>query len=285
MTLDRTITRGNVAALGAVACLAGFMYVKTFAALLSTWKDNEDYSHGFFIIPIAAYLVWKKRGAIAMAASHKTAIGWVLLGAWALCYAAGVIGNIVTLTNISFVLLPIAATAVVLGAASARYVVVPSIFMLFMFPVPSEIYTRVTNPLLLLSTTASFHILSFLGLPVLQEGNLLTLPGYTMEVVRACSGIRSLVTIMALAYLMAALMLKGVFQGVLLLAASIPTAIFGNILRITSTAVLAYHVSPRAAEGFSHTLAGLATFVLSFVILSCFMVLIRWISERNGPSS
>lgn len=279
MTTKGALTRGNIVSLCLVVGVAVAAYWSTFVDLYHMWSSNEDYSHGFLVIPLAVYLAWRKRHEMLEKATDSSSMGWGLAMVWVVLYVAGSIGHIATVKNVSMVVLPIASSAIVLGPAAARCMMVPSFFLLFMFPVPSEIYTRVTNPLLLISTTASYHILGSLSIPVLQDGNLLSLPGYTMEVVQACSGIRSLITIMALAYLMAALMLRGVLQWVMLLLASVPTAIAGNILRITLTAVLAYHVSPKAAEGFSHTLAGVATFIVAFVLLSTCMVLIRWMFE------
>lgn len=288
MTQRTVLTRGTVLSLCLVAAVAFAAYHDTFMDLFVLWSTSEDYSHGFLVIPVAVYLVWRRRQDIlsaAASASGSRTLGWVLCVLWVVLFVVGSVGRIVTVKNLSLVILPIAATAAVLGQAASRFMVVPSFFMVFMFPVPSEIYTRVTNPLLLISTTASFHILNALGIPVLQEGNLLSLPGYTMEVVQACSGIRSLVTITALAYLMAALMLRGFLQSALLLVASVPTAIAGNILRISVTALLAYHVSTGAAEGFSHTLAGIATFIVALAALSLCMILIRWILEPRARLS
>jgi exosortase len=259
------------------------VYLEHLVVLIKTWSSNPDYGHGFLVIPIALYLAWSRRDSLRGGPVGKAASGVVLTALWAVLYAIGMVGRIDTLANLSMILFPIAAAAVTAGPQGARAMIVPAVFLVFMFPVPSEIYTKVTNPLLHISTSASFHILSGLGLPVLKEGNIISLAGYTMEVVHACSGIRSLITIMALAYLMAVLMMKGAVQGLALFLVSIPTAVIGNVMRITITALLANFISPAAAEGFSHTMAGIATFFVSLLILYCCMELIRWMSRRETP--
>jgi len=269
-----------------IIVLYGLLYVSTFRDLITLWLSNEDYGHGSFVVPVCLYLVWRRRRDIAAAADRPSRWWPALTASWAVLYSIGTIGHITTVTNLSMIVFPVAATATLMSATAAKIIAWPVLFTAFMFPIPSEIYTRITNPLLLVSTTASFHILSALGLPVFQEGNLLTLPNYTMEVVQACSGIRSLVTITALAYLMCFFMSASSPLKVLFFLLSVPVAILGNIMRITATALIAYRVSPSAAEGFSHTLAGMVTFGFSFLLLFACMELIQWHSRtREHPSS
>lgn len=268
-----------------IIVLYGLLYFSTLRDLVSLWSSNEDYGHGFFVIPVSLYLIWRRRRDIVGGMDGPSRWGPVLLAAWAVFYGIGTIGHITTVTNLSMLVFPMAAAATLVSGTAARIIAWPVLFTAFMFPTPSEIYTRVTNPLLLMSTTVSFHILSAFGLPVLQEGNLITLPNYAMEVVQACSGIRSLVTIMALAYLMCFFMSAAGLLRVLFFVMAVPVAILGNILRITATALIAYMVSPSAAEGFSHTLAGLVTFSFSFVLLYACMELVQWHSRTREQQS
>jgi len=261
------------------------LYYSAFMDLIQVWIADEDYGHGFFILPISLYLVWRKREEI-LASSHATARwGYALMALWAVMYSAGVIGQISTVTYLSMLLFPIGASAVLISGQVARIIFFPTVFMVFMFPIPSEIYTRVTNPLMLLSTDVSSHLLTVLGIPILQEGNILSLPNYTMQVVVACSGIRSLMMIMALTLLIGYIMVSSNYIRMLFFFISIPIAIIGNIFRITSTALIAYYYSPEAADGFSHTLAGFFTFMLSFLLLLFCMELIQWYLKKKDLSS
>lgn len=150
-----------------------------------------------------------------------------------------------------------------------------------MVPIPSEVYTLLTSPLQRFTTASSAQILNLFHIPVLREGNLIHLPNYSMQVVVACSGLRSLIAIVALALLMGYLLFRSNIERALLLLLSIPVAVLGNILRITITGFMVYQVSPSMAEGFSHTVAGISTFCLSFFLLLGSVFCIRWIERKR----
>ncbi len=268
-----------------ILALFVLLYFRTFGDLILVWMSNEDYGHGFLILPITLYLIWRKREELLDQPINPSRWGIGIILLWIIFYTIGLIGHISTIEDLSMLIFPIGAVAVLISGQAARLILFPIFFMIFMFPIPSELYTRVTNPLLLISTKMSFHILSILNLPIMQEGNLLTLPNYTMHVILACSGIRSLVSIMALAFLVGYIMTPSNLLRLIFFLISIPIAILGNVVRISITALLAYFVSPGAAEGYSHTFAGLVTFALSFIILFGCMEFILWCSRKRKPSS
>lgn len=257
------------------------LYFSTFQQLIQTWFSNEDYGHGFIILPISLYLVWKKKEILLNERIEPSGWGYVLIIFWVFFYVTGIAGNISTFADISMILFLIGSVSILIGRNTAKEIIFPICFLLFMFPIPSEIYVRITNPLMLFATDTSYHLLSVLNIPILKEGNLLYLPNYSMEVVNACSGIRSLSMIMALALLIGYFSTTSNTIRALFFVISIPIAIFGNALRITITALLAYYWSTRAAEGFSHTIAGLVTFFVSLVILYGCMELVSWFSKTR----
>ncbi len=267
-----------------ISVLFVMIYFTTFSQLITLWSMNEDYGHGFLVIPIVLYLLWKKAEDLSGETHEPEHWGGALVVIWAFLYCIGSVGQISTITYASMIVFPIASVATLIDTRTAMAILAPCGFMIFMFPVPSEVYTRVTNPLLILSTSFSFHVLDLLRIPVLRDGNLLTLPNYTMEVVQACSGIRSLMSIMALAFIMAYLMLKSNVLRIAFFLMSIPVAIIGNILRISITALLAYFISPETAEGFSHTMAGIVVFLFACLLLFFCMELFLWLSRKRGLS-
>lgn len=257
------------------------LYFNTFRELIQAWSSNEDYGHGFAILPISLYIVWKKREDLINEQINPAGWGYIVIALWIVFYAVGIVGHISTIADISMILFLIGAVSVLMGGSTAIKVIFPTCFLVFMFPIPTEIYTHVTNPLMLFATSASHHILSALNMPILREGNLLYLPNYSMQVVNACSGIRSLSMIMALALLIGYFATSSNLIRMIFFIISIPIAIFGNILRIAITALLAYYYSPQAAEGFSHTLAGLVTFIVSLALLCGCMELFSWFSKTR----
>lgn len=268
-----------------VALLAGvfmLLYAPTFRALYETWKTEEDYSHGFLIIPISLYLIWKKREELLSRPGHPSNWGFAILMLWAVMYFLGYVGEISTFVSYSMIVFLFGAVITLLGFGIAKAVAFPILFLIFMIPIPTEIYTIFTNPMKLVATTSSVWFLHLFNVPVLQEGNLMHLPNYSMKVVMACSGMRSLISVTALALLMGYLLLTSNARRLALFLFSIPVALLGNMLRITVTGMLAYFVSTEMAEGYSHTMAGLVTFALSFILLFAGVSLIQWIApERN----
>lgn len=253
-----------------VAALLGIftlLYASTFMDLFQVWSTDEDYSHGFLIIPVSLYLVWRKRADLLDQPLKHSRWGFVILAVWAVMYFLGYAGNISTFVTYSMIVLIFGIFMTIAGYEITKMVLFPILFLLFMLPIPSEIYTMMTNPMKLVATTASVWILQLLDLPVYQEGNLIHLPNYSMQVVVACSGIRSLISIVALGLLMGYVIFNSNLRRVMLFIFSLPISVFGNVLRITITGLLAYYVSSEMAEGYSHTMAGLVTFALSFVML------------------
>jgi exosortase len=144
-----------------------------------------------------------------------------------------------------------------------------------MFPIPSAYYILITNPLKLIITKISTHIIYILGIPVYREGNLLFLSTTQLEVAEACSGIRSLYSYLMLACLFAFMSKNRISQMVLLLS-TIPLAIFVNILRVTGTAILANYFGSDIAQGFFHEFTGFLLFATGFF----FLFIVYYLFER-----
>lgn len=266
--------------LGAIAALTGvfaLLYASTFKDLYLAWSTEEDYSHGFLVIPVSLYLVWRKKGELIDQPMQPSNWGIVILVFWAAMYFLGYVGDISTFVSYSMIVLIFGMVVTIAGHKVAQLVLFPIFFLFFMIPIPSEIYTMLTNPLKLTATSASASLLHLMKVPVYQEGNLMHLPNYSMQVVVACSGIRSLISVVALALLMGYVTFRSNIRRTALFIFSLPISILGNVLRITVTGLLAYYVSSEMAEGYSHTLAGLVTFAISFIVLFLGAYLIQWI--------
>ena len=136
-----------------------------------------------------------------------------------------------------------------------------------MIPVPATIYYSATLPMQLFASKITNNLLHIIGVPSVRQGNIIFLPEYTLEVVEACSGLRSLVSLMALAGLYAYLTLKGKVKPMILFFAAIPIAIAANILRLLITAVGAYAISTRLADDFLHEISGLIVFLSALIAM------------------
>jgi exosortase len=244
------------------------LYAPILARLMRQFYEDPNYSHGFFVPILSAYLIWNKWGEIKAVKSTPSIWGAILvLSALAVLYL-GSLGSELFLQRIS--LLAVIAGLVVYfsGWRRLRAVAFPISFLLFMIPLPAVIYNQIVFPLQLIASRFATGCLELLNLfPVLREGNLLILDGYTLEVVGACSGIRSLTSLLALAMGYSYLAERRLGVRVFLVLAMVPIAIVSNGIRVVLTAVLVNYYGYRMAEGFMHSFSGWAIFVVSIVLL------------------
>ncbi len=274
--------RDLIIQLAIVGCLTALLYFSFFRELIHSWMNDEDYSHGFLILPISLYLVWRMRAKLlAEERRPHYGMGSLLLLVWGILYFIGDVGHIYTLTAASFMFFLFGLAIFLAGFSITHHLIFPIAFLVFMMPVPSEIYTRMTNPMMLTVTTISTFILQMISVPVLQDGNLISLPNYSMRVIQACSGVRSLISVSALALLIGYITFPSNIKRLALLFFAIPVAFVNNVVRVVVTALLAFHVSPVYAEGFSHSFAGFMTFALSLAMISLGVVFLQWISPTQ----
>jgi len=155
----------------------------------------------------------------------------------------------------------------IFGPGVIRAYLFPYVFLIFMFPVPDAIYVSLTNPLKLFASTVSANLLQSVGIPTYQDGNILQFSNFTMEVVEACSGMRSLVTYLMLGTLLSSFLRGHFWNKCLLVFSTIPIAFFNNILRIIGSGILARWYGQKVAQGFFHEFTGLITFSVGFLLM------------------
>jgi len=140
-------------------------------------------------------------------------------------------------------------------------------FLLFMIPLPYVIYYAATFPMQIFATKVTVTVLNIIGMSAVQQGNMIHLPGYSLEVAEACSGLRSLISLLALGAVYARYTQKGLPRQIILFLSTIPIAIAANIFRVLFTAIGAYTVSRELAEDFLHELSGMMVFIVAFIML------------------
>jgi len=254
--------------------------IPVFINLVGDWINDGNYSHGFLIIPVSIYLFYRKRGELRFPAQHdRTGFIFFVLGCIGLIF--GVAASEYFSTRFSLVIAISGLALYYLGKENFRKVWFAFFFLLFMIPIPAIIYYSATLPMQLLATKATNSILNVIGVPSVREGNIIYLPAYTLEVVEACSGLRSLVTLMALAALMGNMTLPGKLRPLLLFILAIPVAIAVNIMRLVFTAVGAYAISPKMAEDFLHELSGILVFTAALIIMIALTGILNWKRNRS----
>lgn len=255
--------------LAAVIATVGFAlaYWRVIEKLLYDWANDDNYSHGFFIVPLALYFAWERREAVMAEPPVPATTGlFVVVGSLALL-VVGTLGAELFLTRVSIVGLVAGITLFVGGWRHLRLLAFPIAFLLLMIPLPAIVFNEVAFPLQLLASQFGELTLRAFSIPVLREGNLIILANTTLEVAEACSGIRSLVSLLTLGIVLGYFSDSRLWVRLAIALCTIPVAIATNGIRVAGTGVAAAYVGPEAATGFLHTFSGWLVFVLAFVIL------------------
>ena len=250
-----------------IILLLVWIYFPVLAKLSSQWWHDPNFSHGFFVPAFSLYVLWERRKALAAMPARPSWAGLPILIFALATLIVGVLGAELFLSRLSF-LFAIAGLAVLfLGWQHLKAAFFLWAFLLLMIPIPSILFNEITFPLQLLASKVAAHVLPWMGVPVFREGNVIQLPAMALEVAEACSGIRSLLSLAALAIIYGYLAEKRTFIRVLLALAAIPIAVAANSLRIVGTGLLVQYWDPDKAEGFFHSFSGWLIFVVSLAML------------------
>jgi exosortase len=258
---------GNLAvALVLLAALVG-LYYPVLTYLVHDWSTNDNYSHGFFIPLISGYMVYALREELGRITVRPANWGLlVLLAGLGQLYVARV-GSEYFLQRTSLILVLLGMVLFLWGRELTKKLLLPIGYLLFMVPIPAIIWNKIAFPMQLFSSAVTERVIQAIGLPVFREGNVLHLAQTTLEVVDACSGLRSLTTMFALAAALAWFSDFATWKKWLLFFTAAPVAIFANIVRLTATAGLASVYGEKVAQGFLHDFSGLFTFVFGLALL------------------
>lgn len=263
------------------AALTLAMFGKVLLGMGRQWYDDENYSHGFLIPVMSAYLIYERRGQLASTARAPSLWGIPALAGALAVLLLGAFGAELFLQRASFIAVLAALVLLTTGVAYLRVLAFPLAFLLFMVPLPTIVMNAVAFPLQLLAARVATATLHLAEVPVLREGNVILLPGTTLEVAEACSGIRSLQALLALGAMYAYFFEHVTWKRWALVALSVPIAIFANVVRVAGTGLLVRWSGVEAAEGFYHSFSGWLVFVLAFAILAGASAGLRRIGARR----
>jgi exosortase len=243
------------------------LYRSVLPDMAQQWYEDPNYSHGFIVPLIAGYFVYERREEILKVTVEPWWPGLALLLLGLLQLVIGWLGTEFFTMRSSLVITLAGITLFLFGMRLFRIMLLPLAYLMFMVPLPYIIYDMVAFPLKLFVTRASIAFLKLVGVVVMREGNVIMLPFTTLEVADACSGIRSLISLLALAVAYAFFLKITPLKRVLLVFAAIPIAICTNAFRVIGTGLLAQYWGAQAAEGFFHEFAGMAVFVVAIGLL------------------
>lgn len=260
-----------------ISALLIALYYRIGVKLVVDWYNIADYSHGFLVPLFSIFLLWDRRKQIAMTPVRPSWAGTPVVCLGLLILIFGVYGVDLFTSRISFVILLAGLIWTFLGSAMLRQLRFPVLILLLAIPFPAIIFNQITFPLQLLASKLASMSLPLLGVPVLQEGNVIQLPVMKLEVAEACSGIRSLMSLFTLAVFYGYFLERTTARRVLLAVASIPIAVAANAIRIVGTGLCVQYWDPVKALGFFHEFSGWVMFVISLgclYLIHCLMRLI-----------
>jgi exosortase len=251
------------------------LFGQTITEMIRDWSVNDNYSHGFLIPLIAAYMIWQKKEQLSHMCAKPSNIGLLVIISGMCMFIVGNIGAELFITRTAIVVTGIGLCIHSFGTRISMAIFVPLIYLMFMIPLPAIIWNKIAFPLQLMAAKLAMHCVQFIGIPLLREGNVLHLPNTTLEVVDACSGLRSLTSLLALSAAFAYILKISHAGKWILFLSAIPIAILVNILRLTATALLATYAGPETAQGFLHEMSGIIVFIVAFILLRALYGAIR----------
>jgi exosortase len=273
MSLDKTVPRGLMF-LPFVVLLG--IYLPALYELVADWHHDSNYSHGFLVPIVSGYLLWQKRAELKDIPRHIDSRGMIPVLLGLLLFILGNGAAEYFTVRFSFVLTLFGLVYFLMGPQLIRKAWFELFFLLFMIPIPYVIYFSATFPMQLLASKITAGVLNLIGMGVVRQGNIIHIPGYSLEVAEACSGMRSLVSLLALGALYAYLTQRRFSAKLILFLSTIPIAVTANVFRVFVTSLLAYTVSNQVTQEPLHTIMGLSVFIVAFILL----FVVGWVLRR-----
>jgi len=278
------ISRNAVLAGALVVAGLAVLYRDVVPELVRAWGTDDNYSHGYLIPPIAAYLAWERRRKFLDAPTGWSLFGLVVVLGSVLVLALGVLGIELFLTRVSLIGALAGTVLFLFGWARCRVLLFPLAFLILMVPLPAIIFNQIAFPLQLIASQFGEAVIRAADIPVLREGNVLILANISLEVAEACSGIRSLISLLTLGIVFGYIGDGRNWARVLIALSAIPVAVVANGARVAGTGIAAHYYGSAAAEGFFHEFSGWLVFIAAFAMMLLLHRLLVLVAPDRGPS-
>ena len=290
-----------------ISSAALFLYAGTSLKLASDWWTDENYSHGLIVPVVIGLVLWLDREKLRSACQKPgSLIGYPVILFAMLMLLAGVLGAELYIQRVSIILFLAGVSIYFFGRRVLLNVLLPLTLLLFAIPIPQILFNKLAFPLQLWASQIAGQGMQLFGIPSIRKGNIIELipigaaQSIALEVVEACSGVRSLMTLATLALLLSYFTGRDganpkqslgdlyndpfTWRTVLLVLSSIPIALISNAFRVTATGVLTYYYGAGAAEGRVHEVSGLVMFILAFCLLAVTNLLLLKVFPNNRSS-
>jgi exosortase D (VPLPA-CTERM-specific) len=266
----------------ALILLLGLLYGSILVRLFLQWVGDPNFEHGIFVPLFALYILWQDRKKLQAIPPAPSWSGFPLIVLSMLLLVLGVLGAENFSSRVSLLVLLAGLIILFRGWKFFKAVLFPWAFLILMIPIPDLILQHITFPLQLLATKLATGLLDFVNVPVLRQGNWINLAALPLEVAEACSGIRSLLTLVTLSIIYGYLLESRVWVRIVLVCSAIPIAVAANGFRIFGTGLLVQYWDPEKGEGFYHIFSGWLIFVVALIM---FFAVHRVITLVSKPHS
>ncbi|MCZ6782958.1 MAG: exosortase/archaeosortase family protein [Proteobacteria bacterium] len=261
------------------------VFVPALLSMAAVWSSLDYYSHGYLVPLVALWAATGQRAVLPTLAVKREPRAFAGLVAALALYLLGLSGSDASLQGLALVLAVASTLYALRGAAWLRALAFPLGFLLFMVPIPPAWLTPLIVKLQLFVSGVGVALVQAMGLPALRQGNVIQLPGgESLFVAEACSGITSIVTLVPLAFFLAYFTERTLGRRAILVAAVIPLAMAGNLIRVVGTVLASDRFGVQAAtSGPVHEWAGVLTYVLGCLALLGVGALMQWVSPQRIP--
>lgn len=242
------------------------MYADSLRFIVGQW-GSDDYSHGLLVPVISALVVWQRRHRVAAIGMAPSWWGPVVVLAGLLLYLIGDYATLYVVLHLSLWVVIVGLSLSFIGPMAVRELAFPLAYLLTSIPLPVFLYNALSGRLQLLSSALGVGFLQFVGITAFREGNIIDLGPVQLQVAEACSGIRYLFPLTALALLCAYFFRDRMWKRVLLVLSALPISVLVNGLRIGIVGLLVEFYGPQAAEGFLHLFEGWVLFLATLGVL------------------
>lgn len=280
-----------------------FLYANVLAKLSFDWWTDENYSHGLLVPFVIGYIVWLGFDKLKNASQNPlTLLGFGGILAAILLLLAGTLGAELFTQRISFVVMLAAIIVYFFGFQLLKLLVVPFSLLLLAIPIPQIIFNKIAFPLQIFASQMAIWGIRVFEVPSVRNGNVIeilprgAMQTISLEVVEACSGIRSLMTLVTLALVLAYFTREKVaegtpfyrnfnfYQAVILMISAVPIAILTNAARVTSTGILTYYYGKSMVDGFVHELSGWLVYVVALILLAVVNFIVKRFYRKNAKT-
>lgn len=234
--------------LAAFAGLVVLNYLPTLRWMIARWEEEGSYmSHGWLIPPLSAWVLWMERKRIAAVEPRGSALGWLLVAPALLLHLAAGIADVSSVSGLTLVPLILGFVALRLGWEAVRAVWFPVCFLAFMVPPPEFVISGINFRLKFMASDMAAWLLNMTGLPAVRTGSFMLFGEEKLAIGDVCSGLRSLLALLAVGVFYAWLnRARGKSHVLAILAATVPAAIIGNGLRIGLVSYLVFFAGQEA---------------------------------------